>query len=142
MTTPRIEDTLVPAGTRCQKENEYRPRAYSGGQCTRKAKVAEPVERQIGYGSNSERVTILKFYCTQHSKGYAEQVRERRSQRYQTSNRVNTYRAVQAEIGRLAVQVLRLQGTNGGISPIAPNDVEGVIAERDMLKREVERLTS
>ena len=91
---------------RCQKETPYRSDGVSGGRCSREAKVTELARN---YGGEE----VAKYYCTQHSQGYARQVQERRSRRQDSDNRTRNRKFKVEQAGRLALKLLRLQGAYG-----------------------------
>lgn len=117
---------------RCEKQTPYRSDGMSGGRCSRDAKDAE-IEKL--YGGQEERI---RYYCTQHSSAYAQQVQERRSNRQRAaSNHASTkFRVEQA--GRLALKLLRLQGAYG-LSEYSVIPERNIEADTEILKEEIKR---
>lgn len=117
---------------RCEKETPYRSDGMSGGRCSRDAKVAE-IEKL--YGGQEERA---RYYCTQHSQGYARQVQERRSRRRDSDNRTRDRKFMVEQAGRLALKLLRLQGAYG-LSEYSVIPERNIEADTEILKEEIKR---
>ena len=114
----------------CQKETPYRSDGVSGGRCSREAKVAEL------YANGGEE--IVRYYCTQHSQGYARQVQERRSRRQDSDNRTRNRKFMVEDAGRLALKLLRLQGAYG-LSDHSVIPERNIDADREILREEIKR---
>ena len=115
---------------RCEKETPYRSDGMSGGRCSRDAKVAEV------YANGREE--IARYYCTQHSQGYARQVQERRSRRQDSDNRTRNRKFMVEQAGRLALKLLRLQGAYG-LSEYSVIPERNIEADCEILKEEIKR---
>ena len=116
----------------CQKQTPYRSDGMSGGRCSRDAKDAE-IEKL--YGGQEERI---RYYCTQHSSAYAQQVQERRSRRQDSDNRTRNRKFMVEQAGRLALKLLRLQGAYG-LSEYSVIPERNIEADIEILKEEIKR---
>ena len=116
---------------RCEKQTPYRNDGVSGGRCSREAKVAEVAPN---YGGGE----IARYYCTQHSQGYARQVQERRSRRQDSDNRTRNRKCKVEQAGRLALKLLRLQGAYG-LSEYSVIPERNIEADTEILKEEIKR---
>ena len=115
---------------RCEKQTPYRSDGMSGGRCSREAKVAELAGR-----AGEE---IARYYCTQHSQGYARQVQERRSRRQDSDNRTRNRKFKVEQAGRLALKLLRLQGAYG-LSEHSVIPERNIDADCEILQEEIKR---
>ena len=115
---------------RCEKQTPYRSDGMSGGRCSREAKVAELAGR-----AGEE---IVRYYCTQHSQGYARQVQERRHQRQDSDNHTRNRKFKVEQAGHLALKLLRLQGAYG-LSEHSVIPERNIDADREILIEEIKR---
>ena len=120
---------------RCEKQTPYRSDGMSGGRCSRDAKVAEVAPN---YGGERNIEEIARYYCTQHSQGYARQVQERRSRRQDSDNRTRNRKFMVEQAGRLALKLLRLQGAYG-LSEYSVIPERNIEADCEILKEEIKR---
>ena len=125
------QECLSRVQMRCEKEPPYRSDGMSGGRCSRDAKVAEVAPN---YGGEE----IARYYCTQHSQGYARQVQERRSRRQDSDNRTRNRKFMVEQAGRLALKLLRLQGAYG-LSEYSVIPERNIEADTEILKEEIKR---
>ena len=131
-TLSEAQECLSRVQMRCEKQTPYRSDGMSGGRCSREAKVAE-IEKL--YGGQEERV---KYYCTQHSQGYARQVQERRHQRQDSDNRTRNRKFKVEQAGHLALKLLRLQGAYG-LSEHSVIPERNIDADCEILQEEIKR---
>ena len=115
---------------RCEKQTPYRSDGMSGGRCPREAKVAELAGR-----AGEE---IVRYYCTQHSQGYAQQVQERRSNRQRADSNHASRKFKVEQAGRLALKLLRLQGAYG-LSEYSVIPERNIEADCEILQEEIKR---
>ena len=125
------QECLSRVQMRCEKETPYRSDGMSGGRCSRDAKVAEVAPN---YGGGE----IARYYCTQHSQGYARQVQERRSRRQDSDNRTRNRKFKVEQAGRLALKLLRLQGAYG-LSEHSVIPERNIDADCEILQEEIKR---
>ena len=130
-TLSEAQECLSRVQMRCEKQTPYRSDGMSGGRCSREAKVAEVAPN---YGGEE----IARYYCTQHSQGYARQVQERRSRRQDSDNRTRNRKFKVEQAGRLALKLLRLQGAYG-LSEYSVIPERNIEADIEILKEEIKR---
>ena len=129
------QECLSRVQMRCEKETPYRSDGMSGGRCSRDAKVAEVAPN---YGGERNIEEIARYYCTQHSQGYARQVQERRSNRQRADSNHASRKFKVEQAGRLALKLLRLQGAYG-LSDHSVIPERNIDADREILREEIKR---
>ena len=130
-TLSEAQECLSRVQMRCEKQTPYRSDGMSGGRCSREAKVAEVAPN---YGGEE----IARYYCTQHSQGYARQVQERRSNRQRADSNHASRKFKVEQAGRLALKLLRLQGAYG-LSEYSVIPERNIEADIEILKEEIKR---